>query len=270
MLILYLQFQRYDSGRRFDELQKSNERLHEVCLEMERTLAAVADERDRLKVHNERGHTNLKEIHDLLENARQQNQAQDVEIKTLKNQLNEHLAHVEAKEQISQQWIEKSEALELKQVELHSTIEVLGQKNKEFHDQAAKYRAIIIQKNDEGSNQINDAVIISSFRSLREQIQRIIVKFYTMEKDMPSSFLNKLKPKQQELLKHWQRDLTTSELQNRVRASVFQCLSDILLFRPCFGLKGGDVAKGVESGLVKFEGMLGHFAQGMPDVSVRH
>jgi hypothetical protein len=118
--------------------------------------------------------------------------------------------------------------------------------------QLDKFKEIILKNVSDSSSQIDDSAITSAFRGLREQIQRLVSKYYSMSQAPP-------KPPGSAgywditLYKLWELGLNEDELRCRVRSLVFQCISNCILSRPYFGLDGFDADQKMESGFQSFE-----------------
>lgn len=151
--------------------------------------------------------------------------------------------------------------------ELRIQLDSMKIKNRQLQEQTQMFRDIIINKGGSDVNDVDDNTIINDFVALREQIQRIVNRYYKCE-NRPRTLIEgrlpkKLEKKRRKFFSMWDGDYTNAQLRNRCRATIFELLALEILQVPIFGLD--DLEKGVlENGLVDFEVELTHaLEQGM-------
>ncbi|KAM0128668.1 hypothetical protein ACHAO1_008895 [Botrytis cinerea] len=138
-------------------------------------------------------------------------------------------------------------------------LEASEQQRKKLQNQIAKYRDIIQKNANASGREPEDATIIKAFCKLREGVQRVILKFCTM--DQPPRQGAPPTRYKISLPNFWDRQLSSREIQNRVREEVFWHLSRSLLFVRSFGLEGIEKrseveGRTIEKGLRDFEGQI--------------
>lgn len=130
-------------------------------------------------------------------------------------------------------------------------------KNRQLQEQTQAFRDIIINKGSSDHDAVDDSTIINEFVSLREQIQRIVLKYYKRAEPHHLEPLSSkiLEKKQKRFLSMWKKDYTGPQLRSRTRAMIFELLADEILQTPMFGLDDfGEDRKGVlEQELVDLE-----------------
>lgn len=130
-------------------------------------------------------------------------------------------------------------------------LEDLKKQQQALHIQNKQLRGLITK----GVNEpIDDNTVKNNFGKLREQIQRIVFKFY------PTGPGSKLETKyindqSQRFFRAWQTSRSDTDLSYRVRSKMFQILHEKILCRLVFGLR--DFGKSeLECGLAQFEQLL--------------
>ncbi|KAF8861506.1 hypothetical protein BDZ45DRAFT_257968 [Acephala macrosclerotiorum] len=116
--------------------------------------------------------------------------------------------------------------------------------------QTAVFRNIILKGVGAGMEQIDDTTVIEQFRSLRDQILRIVMKDCRMENiglDAGHSTLQKLQ----------QAGRSIPELQGRLQGLLFDNICQPFLLQRVFGLEGMGGSNELEDGLNRFEAALG-------------
>ncbi|KAF7917972.1 uncharacterized protein EAE98_010000 [Botrytis deweyae] len=139
-------------------------------------------------------------------------------------------------------------------VDLPQKLEALEEEI-EYHKQKAMRFREIIQKSN-APMEINEIVICEEFKWLREEIHRIIHRFYTMRRVHPVRRNPTLQIAENYLSNLFSLGLEQFELQNAVRAFVFGHLDQSLLLKPFFGLEHMDESLDMQLGLRNFETML--------------
>lgn len=118
--------------------------------------------------------------------------------------------------------------------------------NQSLQEQNTKLREVVLNNISE-AEQIEDATIIGMFVNLREEVQRIVTKFYAVNR---KPRLAKELSEQQLVFFGGLKKLNDRELRNRARERLFLFLRQILC-KPCFG-----AADDLEAGLVRIETSL--------------
>ncbi|KAM3077373.1 hypothetical protein ACMFMG_006723 [Clarireedia jacksonii] len=130
-------------------------------------------------------------------------------------------------------------------------------KNRQLQEQTQAFRDIIINRGSSDHDAVDDSTIINDYVFLREQIQRIALKYYKQaDPYKPEPLKSKiLEKKQKRFLSMWDKKYTAPQLRSRTRAMIFELLADDILQPPIFGLDDiGGSGKGVlEQELVDLE-----------------
>ena len=136
----------------------------------------------------------------------------------------------------------------------------LDQANKVLRERNTRLRGVFTKRSNE-SESIDDNSIVASFVSLRQQIQRIVSGHYIIPQ-IPN--LTSASDIQKAFFSIWLDKFSESQLRNRVRAKVFELLSNAILRSKCFGLDGVESHDGlpVEAGLANFETLLDNIGPG--------
>lgn len=144
---------------------------------------------------------------------------------------------------------------ELKQAKENMSIELgdLQDKNHSLRAQNQQLRELIVKPTSE---LINDNTVVTNFVDLREQIQRISFKFYSINPPLQADLRHlQLTKRQQAFFAAWKDELSVPVLQSRVRYMMFSILRQKILSQPIFGLEG--LAQGdLEHSLGQFEHAL--------------
>jgi hypothetical protein len=141
--------------------------------------------------------------------------------------------------------------LERQKDEMVHQCKLIGQENKRLQDQTATFRAMIIKKGGE-SDQVDDATISRAFINLRTRIQKIVHKHYQADpQKQPTT--RRTTPDPYELLAYWDQGLSSSQIQNRLRATLFSIIHERFLSIPIFGLEDSGSTGEIERGLIRFE-----------------
>lgn len=121
-----------------------------------------------------------------------------------------------------------------------------------LHEQNTKLREIFI-KNGQHDNEPVDSVLVKSFCDLREQIQRIVQKQYSIPPARLKSHNNPLFDKQKTFFRGtWMHiDVARSMKNFSIRAKLFEFLEERILRPANFGIGGG-----MEQCLADFEAAL--------------
>ncbi|TGO59369.1 hypothetical protein BCON_0045g00310 [Botryotinia convoluta] len=143
-----------------------------------------------------------------------------------------------------------------KHADVLGDLEAAEQQRKKLQDQIAKYREIIRKNPNASGREPEDATIIKAFSNLRKGVQRVILKFCTM--DQPPRQVAPSTHHQFSLPNFWNGHLNSREIRNRVRAEMFWYSRESLLFVRSFGLedleKRSEVeGRTIEKGLRDFE-----------------
>jgi hypothetical protein len=159
-------------------------------------------------------------------------------------------------------------AKERSQLELQLTQE--QQENRRLKDQVSKFRDIIVNKGSNADDVVSDAVIIQRFCELRQNIQKIVLKWYDVDmKPVVSYKIEKdYRRRQQQFFELWNKRLSSANLQNRSRGMIFELLNEEILGRPCFGLdrvknEGAGTEGDYEQWLAGFEDLMTKALRGM-------
>jgi hypothetical protein len=187
--------------------------------------------------------------------------ALDTEIENLKRinqQLEKERDHLKQSQlQHSKQIRELQSKLNTTEQETRAQLGSMELKNRQLQEQTQTFRDIIINKGSSDHDAVDDSTLINEFVSLREQIQRIVLKYYKRaEPTQPEPWGSKiLEKKQKRFLSMWKKDYTVPQLRSRTRMMVFELLADEILLRQNFGLDDfGAGRKGVlEQELVDLE-----------------
>ncbi|KAI9647688.1 hypothetical protein NHQ30_004073 [Ciborinia camelliae] len=156
--------------------------------------------------------------------------------------------------------------------EIRIQLDSMTIKNRQLQEQTQTFRDIIINKGSGDIDDVDDNTIIKDFVALREQIQRIVNRYYKCTEDRPRSlnegrFSKRLEKRRRKFFSMWEGGYTSAQLRNRSRAIIFEILATEILQVPIFGLDGFEKGA-LEHGLVDFELELEHaLEQGHADVS---
>lgn len=142
--------------------------------------------------------------------------------------------------------------------ETRERIQILHDREQLLKDQNQKLRSWVTRSTNEP---IDDNTVTTRFASLRDQIQRIVFRFYPLKDSFHMKPWNLTQP-QRDLFVPLQHGLSTSEVKYRVRAIIFQLLNQKILSEPVFGLGAFDSGGELESQLAKFERALASTKEG--------
>jgi hypothetical protein len=147
--------------------------------------------------------------------------------------------------------------------ELESELDSMRLQNKQLSENCSRFRNMIIGKGADDTESITDSSITTSFIDLRAQIQRIVFKYYKVDKkDSSIKLLVDATKKQREFFMAFNDCSTGTQMMNWVRSKIFELVADEFLCAPCFGLDGVRPFGEVENGLKMFETELGKNKKG--------
>ncbi|KAM3086121.1 hypothetical protein ACMFMG_000260 [Clarireedia jacksonii] len=207
-----------------------------------------------LKLELERFRREHEELQLSLAAADEESRAHQVSLHKAADDLNAAVASFNTREQEYQKLEGRLAALTHSNSDLVQRLETADHCTGNLRMKLDRYKEIILKNTDASSNQTDDAAIASKFRSLREQIQRLVQRYYTMS-NVPPKVNPPASRRAMSLYELWGMGLDDHELQSRVRGFIFKRLSVNILERPCFGLDGHDVAE-MEAGFESFETLL--------------
>jgi hypothetical protein len=146
---------------------------------------------------------------------------------------------------------------------LESELDSMRLQNKQLSENCSRFRNMIIGKGADDTESITDPSIKASFIDLRAQIQRIVFKYFKVDKkDSSIKLLVDATKKQREFFMAFNDCSTGTQMMNRVRSKIFELVADEFLCTPCFGLDGVRPFGEVETGLKMFETELGKSKKG--------
>jgi len=121
--------------------------------------------------------------------------------------------------------------------ELESQLSSSTQETKRLQEQNAKFREIILSNSSSDAQTVDEFTIIHKFTSLREQIQRLVLKFYRFDQRLkkPSPGYKPWTTEQDRFFRFWRDGLSEDQLKRRMRANMFNMLATEILCRPLFG-----------------------------------
>lgn len=121
--------------------------------------------------------------------------------------------------------------------ELESQLSSAMQENKRLQEQNVKFREIILSKSSSDAQIVDESTIIQKFTGLRDQIQRLVLKFYRCDRRPRRPAVNgKSWSKDQEnFFQFWKDGLSENQLKRRTREKMFDLLASEILCRPLYG-----------------------------------
>jgi chromosome segregation ATPase len=242
------------SQKTFGEPQPENPTgiVTDNCEASKEQLDSLRQENNQLREKEQRVQAEYEQLQLSLAAAKKELQAHE-------DNLRVAIAKSNIQEEESRELEDKVKGLEQNNSGLVKDLESADHRIAALRKQVDRYHEIILKNTSESSIQTDDAAITSKFRSLREQIQRLVSRYYTMSKAPP-------KPHRTadvwsiELYKLWELGLDEHELRCRVRSLVFRCMDGYILSRSYFGLDGLDPNE-IETGLESFENLLRQTAE---------
>ncbi|TGO63682.1 hypothetical protein BCON_0011g00220 [Botryotinia convoluta] len=134
-------------------------------------------------------------------------------------------------------------------------------KNRQLQEQMQMLRDMIVNKGGSDVDDLDDNTIIKDFVALREQIQRIVNRYYKCETEPGSpndwSIPTYFELRRKKFFSMWKDNHSSARFRGRSRAMIFELLAAEILQLPIFGLEEFD--RGIlENGLRDFEMELEH------------
>lgn len=144
---------------------------------------------------------------------------------------------------------------------LQQKLETSQKETKHYQQQSRTFRRIIQSTNV--PMEINELDVGLDFKWLRDEIHRIVCRYYSMEKDYSVPGNSTSQNTETHLYNLFNLVSDQFEREIGVRAFVFGQLDGLLLFKELFGLEDLDESLGIEQGLRNFEVM---FKQNHPGI----
>jgi hypothetical protein len=136
--------------------------------------------------------------------------------------------------------------------EMREHIQTVQDREQSLQDQNKKLRSWVTKSTNEP---IDDNTVATRFASLRDQIQRIVFKFYPIGDGFQPNVWH-LSQRQRGLFEPLQHGLKPAAVKYRIRAIIFCLLNEAILSKRLFGLCGFEPRGELDLQLARFEHAL--------------